>query len=123
MLKPLVRSLLSAVVTASFALSAMAYGTMPLCPTQHAGEAETVHAAAHHHPQPTHSHESGKPPSQGCAVHLCCIHLALQPRPSLGPVQLSSGSVHSGLAPAGSITPERPAHSLPFAHAPPSPLV
>ena len=123
MLRPTVRSLLSAVLTASFALSVMAWGTMPECPARAPGGA--AHGSDPHHASPLHpdGHHGRAPANQACVVHLCCAHVVPQPRATLGRGRLSATQRDLGFAPRPALVTPRPAYSLPFAQAPPRSVV
>lgn len=108
MLRPLVRSLLSAVVATCFALSALSMGR-PL-------ECASHSAAGGHERPPSHGHAPSPP---GCAVHLCCAHLAPGESATLAVMRVVDGPGASGLVPVAAIRVARPSHSLPFALAPP----
>lgn len=108
MRRPLVRSLLSAVVATCFALSATSMGR----PLECAG-----HPAASGHERPQdHDHT---PAPRGCAVHLCCAHLAPEAPRTVAGVRVVEGPGAPGFVPAAAVLAPRPSHSLPFAHAPP----
>jgi hypothetical protein len=118
MVQPLIRSSISAVVTACFALSAITWGTMPGCVV--AANQPPSHAA--------HGHgESHQPPDQPgklpgavhCVVHLCCIQLTTPAAANVAPARLSTPDRTAGLLPAVVFVLVRPSHTLPFAHAPP----
>ncbi len=113
MLKPLVRSLVSAVVAACFALSAAGWVGPRECASHPA-------TPAHGHQQQHEHHQQQSPAGQACAVHLCCAHLAPEAPASLAAERLTEARAHAGLDPAAAIVARRPAHALPFAHAPPS---
>jgi hypothetical protein len=116
MRKPLLRSLVSSVLAACFTLSVMAWGTMSECPAQAMGAGG--HGSAH---APMHSggHRGQAPGAQGCSVHLCCAHLSPQAQVSLALRRTSTLVADAGFAAVSTAAPRRPAHSLPFAHAPP----
>jgi hypothetical protein len=113
LLKPLVRSLVSTIVTACFAISVASGGQPVECASHAVGGGHQQHAHA----------PSGKPDqrpaAQACAVHLCCAHLAAAPSPAMAAERLGEAPVAVGLTAATAVPPTRPAHSLPFAHAPP----
>lgn len=115
MLRPLVRSLVSAFAAACFSMGAVAGSGMPGCAA--AGD----HGHAVHHGDPARTSE---PPGHGhthCVVHLCCADMAPEPPIAPGAVPLGAGSHESGFAPTAAALAGRPDHSLPFAHAPPRP--
>src|SRR3954469_20180515 len=98
-------SILSAFVTASFALSVLTRAAMPGCITG-AGSGPAVHAPAAHH---DHQHDGGHSSAQ-CPMHLCCANasappLALVSAPGLFPALQSSGFVA-----LSSVLGDRPAH-------------
>jgi hypothetical protein len=114
---PMLRSLVSAVSTACFALSVITWGRMPGCvagfglSSTHAAHQET----SHQHPDP-----SGKLPTSGnCFVHLCCLQLVAPAVAGPAPVRSSTPARVGELHPAAVLVVLRPAHTLPFAHAPP----
>jgi hypothetical protein len=113
-----IRRLVGAVVTASFALSTLTWGSMPGCSP---AQAQGAHAGHHHETAPVHATDPGKAPASiKCFVHLCCVHLVVAAAsiPSLERLSLPEGSAR--LTVAGSTIPIRPSHTLPFAHAPPA---
>lgn len=111
MLRPLVRSLVSAVVAACFYLGGVAGSGMSGCAPPQGHD----HGATHGQP------DQGGQSSRGthCVVHLCCADMAPQPPVALGTVPLGPAIRDVGLAATAAVSTERPAHSLPFAHAPP----
>jgi len=116
MQRPLLRSLLSAALTACFALSALTWGSMATCAI-----AGAEHGAPGDHASHRHSHgPHGAPGNQACLVHLCCAHLAVQPSTPSVVGRLAVTSSDPGFTPGPAIGVSRPAHSLPFAHAPPA---
>jgi hypothetical protein len=52
-------------------------------------------------------------------VHLCCADMAPQSPAALGSAPLGPALRDAGLAATAAVSTRRPAHSLPFAHAPP----
>ena len=113
MLRPLVRSLVSAVVAACFALSVASWGRPPECAS---------HAVAPGHHQGSHApsgQHDQRPASQTCTVHLCCAHLAHEPPAALAAERLADAPAAAGFIGATTAPVTRPAHALPFAHAPP----
>jgi hypothetical protein len=113
MLRPLVRSLVSAFAAACFSMGAVAGSGMPEC-------AATGHGHATHHGDPGRT----VPPAGGhthCVVHLCCVDMAPEPPVALGDVPPGAASQEVGFAPTAAVPAGRPDHSLPFAHAPPRP--
>ena len=112
MLRPLVRSFISTIVATCFAISVASWGR-PLECASHGlgGEHQGAHIPAGKHDQ--------RPVGQACAVHLCCAHLTPEPRAALAATRLSEAPVAVGLTAASAVPLARPAHALPFAHAPP----
>ena len=126
MLTPSLRSLLSAVLAVCFAQSAMAWGRMPECAGPAGGSPSAHHASSHgDHASgaPSREHRGRTPANQACVVHLCCAHLAPQAPVTLGAARLSDARANAGLVAVSANVVLRPAHSLPFAHAPPHPIV
>jgi hypothetical protein len=117
MLKSLVRSVLSAVIAACFALSALTLGAMPGCVT-------TANNTGHGH-SASHSHQEGGhlPSTAHCSVHLCCANLATPVVPALAFGRSFAAHQASGFAAVSSRPESRPAHFLPYAHAPPHALI
>jgi hypothetical protein len=113
MFRPLVRSLVSVVVAACFALSATSWGR----PLDCAGHSSST--GQHQGPQdPSHHH--GQPPAgQACAVHLCCAHVTPGARTTLAAERLGEIAAARGFAVARVILAARSPHTLPFAQAPP----
>jgi hypothetical protein len=119
MLKPLVRSLVSAVVTACFAFIATASGAMPGCSWQasvadHAQHGSPVHSDGHHHVP------AGR---QACVVHVCCAHLYAPATATLGGEHVIALHAASGFVPAAGVPATPTPHALPFAQAPPALIV
>jgi hypothetical protein len=112
MLRPLVRSLVSTIVTACFAISIASWGRPVACASHGIGE---HHQSAHGH---SGKHDQ-RPAGQACAVHLCCAHLAPEPTAAVAALRLGEAPVAVGLTAATAVPPARPAYTLPFAHAPP----
>lgn len=114
----LVRSLLSALVTTCFALSAITWGSMPGCVSAgvpaHAAH-QHQHGTAGDHP----AHPGDLPGAIQCFVHLCCIQLATPASAAFALNRISAPEASSGLVAASLFIPIRPSHILPFAHAPP----
>ena len=119
MLNPLVRSLVSAVVAASFAFIASASGAMPGCSGQ-AGVADHAQHGSPTHPGSHHNMPAGRP---ACVVHVCCAHL-IAPAPT-APSGEDVIALHaaSGFVPAADLPATPTPHALPFAEAPPAPIV
>ena len=112
------RRLIGAVITASFALSAVTWGSMPGC---NPGQAPGAHAGHHHGMATGRAADQGKAPaSVQCYVHLCCVHLVALATSHTGLDRLSPPEGLAGLTVARSIVPIRSSHALPFAHAPPA---
>ena len=117
MTTPLLRSVFSAVSAACFALSALTLGGMPDCATT-AAEAQPTSA----HGQgssPGHPHGGQLPGTAHCALHLCCANLATPVVSSLACGRSFAAPQTIGLSSTFIIAASRPAHLLPFAHAPP----
>jgi hypothetical protein len=119
MLKPLVRSLVSAVVAACFAFIATASGAMPGC----SGQAGVADHAQHGPPSHPGGHHNAPAGGQGCVVHLCCAHLDVPAPATLGGEQVIELHASPGFVPSASIPATPTPHALPFAQAPPAPLV
>ena len=118
MLKPLVRSLVSALVAACFAFIATTSGAMPGC----AGQAGVADHAQHGSPAPGGHHHmpAGR---QACVVHVCCAHLNATAPTALGGEQVFALHAAPGLLPSADIPATPTPHALPFAQAPPAPIV
>jgi hypothetical protein len=114
--RSLVRSLLSAVLAVCFSLAVTSWGRPPECASHTASRG---HDASHDRQQ-DHGHA---PAGQGCAVHLCCAHLAPVARAALAADRLGQVTADAGFAAASAVVTHRPEHVLPFAHAPPRPTV
>jgi hypothetical protein len=113
MLRPLVRSLVSAMVATCFALGAISWGR----PMECVGHATTP--GQHDGSQDRSRHHGQAPASQVCAVHLCCAHVAPGARTSLAPERLGEIPAAAGSVAATATPATRSAHTLPFANAPP----
>jgi hypothetical protein len=121
MLRPQVRSTLSALVTACFALSAITWGRMPGCAN---GTGTASPQVAHYGTPHQHPDHSGRLPATAqCFVHLCCLQLTAPSSATPLSARLSEPQRLTAELPATVFVPVRPAHVLPFAHAPPHPLV
>src|SRR3954463_1680908 len=109
-------SILSAFVTACFALSVLTRAAMPGCiAAPESGPA--IHApAAHHDHQHDREHSSGK--QSQCPMHLCCANASASPIALVSVPVLFPALQSSGFVALSSILDARPAHFLPFAHAP-----
>jgi hypothetical protein len=117
MVKALLRSAISLVATACFALSALTWGRMPGCATGAGGPSPHIayHGASHQHSDPP-----GKlPAGVNCLVHLCCIQLITPAAPSLTLARVGVPEQAAGLVLTTPFVPVRPSHTLPFAQAPP----
>jgi hypothetical protein len=114
--RSLVRSLLSTVVAVCFTLAVTSWGRPPECASH---TATSGHDASHDRQQ-GHDHA---PAAQGCAVHLCCAHLAPVARAALAAGRLGELPADAGFAAASAVVAHRPEHALPFANAPPRPIV
>ena len=119
MLKPLVRSLVSAVVAASFAFVATASGAMPGCSGQ-TGVADHEQHGSPAHPGGHHHMPAGP---QVCVVHVCCAHLNATAPTTLGAEQVFALHAAPGFLPSAGIPTTPTPHALPFAQAPPPPIV
>jgi hypothetical protein len=113
----LVRSTLSALVTACFALSVVTWGWMPGCVLPAATQAADASHA--HEAHGGHSHSGSSPLSSKCAVHLCCLQLGAPGHSHWTSPRLAAGEQGSGPVAENAFVSLRPSHSLPFAHAPP----
>jgi hypothetical protein len=113
MLRPLVRSLVSLVVAACFALSATSWGRPLDCAghSQSPGQHQGPQDRSHHHGQP--------PAGQACAAHLCCAHVTTGARTMLAAERLGEIAAASGFVGPRALPATRSAHTLPFAQAPP----
>jgi hypothetical protein len=118
MLKPLVRSLCSMIAAACFALVATTGGVMPAC----SGQSVAGHAqhGSPSHPGGHHGMPSG---TQACVVHLCCAHLDAPSPATLGGERLVAHRAAPSFLPSALVQVTRSPHALPFAQAPPAPLV
>jgi hypothetical protein len=119
---PLFRSVLSACLTVCFAMSVVGWGSMPGCTlTGAVADHGVAHAGDTGH---RHSHgQSHAPGRQVCVVHHCCAHLALQPSTPSAGERFAEASTITGFTSASAVVAVRVAHVLPFAHAPPRPIV
>jgi hypothetical protein len=118
MLKPLVRSLVSAVVAACFAFIATAGGAMPGCSGQ-AGVTEHAQQGSPAHPDGQHHVPAGR---QACVVHVCCAHLYAPASATLGGEDVIALHAASGFVPSADVPATPTPHALPFAQAPPAPI-
>jgi hypothetical protein len=113
MLRPLVRSIVSTLVAACFALSAVSWGRPAVCASHTA-------AAEHHGGSHDRSQDHGdRSAGLTCAVHLCCAHLALQTSAAPAADQFDEVPSTAGFTAATAVAALRLPHALPFAHAPP----
>jgi hypothetical protein len=119
MLKPLVRSLVSAVVAACFAFIASAGGAMPGCSGQ-AGVADQAEHGSPVHPGGQHHMPAGR---QACVVHVCCAHLYAPASATLGVERVIALHAASGFVPSADVQATPTPHALPFAQAPPAHIV
>jgi hypothetical protein len=115
MLRPLVRSLVSAVVAACFYLGGVAGSGMSGCAPSQGHD----HGATHGHPGQGGQSSGGT----HCVVHLCCADMAPQPPVALGTVPMGAATRDAALGATAAVSTRRPAYSLPFAHAPPRSIV
>ena len=119
MIRPLVRSLVSAVATVGFALIASTGGGVPVC----SGPASVAGHAQHESPGHPDGHHGAPAGGQGCVVHLCCAHLHVAAPAGLGSDRLTAQRAAAGFVPSSDLPVTRTPHTLPFAQAPPAPLV
>ncbi|HZA97987.1 MAG TPA: hypothetical protein VE399_04365 [Gemmatimonadales bacterium] len=113
----LIRSLVTALVAASFALSAASWGSMPGCATP--GHGAEGHADGQHD---SHGHSAtlGEvPEAPQCFVHLCCIQLATLSPAAQAAERFAIPDRAPGFLAKKRVAGDRPSHTLPFAHAPP----
>lgn len=115
MLQPLVRSVMSAVVAACFALGAITWGAMPACPAGSNAQHASAHGQESSH---GHSHGAELPGAVHCP-HLCCANLATPLVSTVAAGRLVAEYQNPGLAARTVAQVSRPPHSLPFAHGPP----
>src|SRR4051812_35393680 len=110
------RSTLSGLVTACFALSVLTRAVMPGCLTS-PGSSPAAQAPAAHH---DHPHDGGHSSNQShCPLHLCCANLSAPAAPTISGAVLLPVPQRTGFIAPSSPVRERPAHFLPFATAPP----
>jgi hypothetical protein len=114
MLKSFVRQLFSAVVVFSFGLSTLTLGATPFCATSGPDAPAHGHSASHDQPQ-----GGQQPGSAHCAVHLCCANMSTPVLSTLGIGRSFAAHPAGGFAAVSSAPESKPAHLLPFAHAPP----
>jgi hypothetical protein len=117
MLKRLARSTLAGWVTLCFAYSAITWGSMPGCV---ASPGQSVHDA---HGDRSHQHAPGsdhRPTTVQCFVHLCCVQLATPARDLSTQIHVAAPEGAAAPLLVSQLVPVRPAHILPFAHAPPT---
>jgi hypothetical protein len=119
MVKPLGRSLVSAVVAASFAFIASASGAMPGC----SGQAGVADHAQHGSPAQPGGHHHMPAGRQACVVHICCAHLNAPPPTTPGGQDVIALHAALGFVPAADLSATPTPHALPFAQAPPAPIV
>jgi hypothetical protein len=119
MLKPLVRSLVSALAAASFAFVATASGAMPGCSGQTGVADHEQHGSPAH--QGGHHHMPAGP--QACVAHVCCAHLNAPPPTTPRGEDVIALHAASGFLPAADLRSTPIPHALPFAQAPPAPVV
>ena len=120
MLKPLVRSLVSAVVAACFAFIATASGAMPGC----SGQAGVADHAQHGSPAQPGGHHHMPAGRQACVVHVCCAHLN-GTAPTHARRRACVRAARRARLPAGRrhSRSRLPRTRYPFAQAPPAPIV
>jgi hypothetical protein len=119
MLKPLVRSLVAAVLAACFAFIASASGAMPGC----SGQASVAEHAGHGSPAQPGGHHHVPAGRQVCVVHVCCAHLYAPASAILGVERVIALHAASGFVPSADVPVTPTPHALPFAQAPPAPIV
>jgi hypothetical protein len=119
MLKPVVRSLVSAVAAACFAFVASTSGAMPGCSGQ-ASVADHLQHGSPLNPDSQHHVPAGR---QACVVHVCCAHLYAPAVATLGGEHVIALHAASGFVPSADIPATPTPHALPFAQAPPAPIV
>jgi hypothetical protein len=119
MLTPLVRSLVSVVTAACFALIATTTGAMPGC----AGQPGVADHAQHGSPTHPGGHQHVPAGRQACVVHVCCAHLNATGPASLGGELVFALHAAPGFLPSSDIPATPTPHALPFAQAPPAPIV
>ena len=119
MQKPLVRSLVSALAAASFAFVATASGAMPGCSGQTGVADHEQHGSPAH--QGGHHHMPAGP--QACVAHVCCAHLNAPPPTTPRGEDVIALHAASGFLPAADLRSTPIPHALPFAQAPPAPVV
>jgi hypothetical protein len=113
----LIRPVVSALVAACFALSAVTWGSMPGCtlPAQvTAAPSGPGHESSHNHSSP-----GQVPGTPQCLIHLCCIQLATSSPKAKVSERFSEPDRTSGFLAKKRALEARPSHTLPFAHAPP----
>jgi hypothetical protein len=119
-MKAVLRSLISAVIAGSFALSALTLGSTPGCVGS--GQTSSLHPPTAHHG--THTH-AGLPSEQAsgttqCVIHLCCIQLApLSPYTRVAE-RFTQPDRSPGFAAKSRVVEVLPSHILPYSNAPPS---
>lgn len=119
MLKPLVRSFVSAVVAASFAFIASASGAMPGC----SGQAGVADHVQHGSPAQSGGHHHMPAGRQVCVVHVCCAHLYAPASAMPGGEHVIALHAAAGFVPSADVPATPTPHALPFAQAPPAPIV
>ena len=117
MLKRLAGSTLAGLVTLCFAYSAITWGSMPGCARSSSQSVHDSQGDTSHQHAPGSDH---RPVTFQCLVHLCCVQLAT-PAGGLS-AQLRVTAPEGATAPVlvSQLVSVRPAHTLPFAHAPPT---
>jgi hypothetical protein len=110
-------SLVSAVATACFAWSSITLGALPGC----TAPGSPAQATQQHEPSHQHPHRPGNdaPAPLHCVVHLCCVQLTAPPTATLAAADFLVPDGAAGFAAVKVSSAVRPAHVLPFAHAPP----
>jgi len=109
--------LASGLIALCFAWSALTWGSMPGCAG--ASGLDAVHGE---HTGSSHHHGLGsghRPASPQCSIHLCCAQAATPAGYQPDLVRIAIPELAGASVPLSKFFPDRPAHILPFAHAPP----
>ncbi|HZN97494.1 MAG TPA: hypothetical protein VFB61_07195 [Gemmatimonadales bacterium] len=117
MLKRLVRSTLAGLVSLCFAYSAITWGSMPGCVVSAGQSVHDSHGGGR-----SHQHSAGsdhRPVTTQCLVHLCCVQLASPAGDLSTQLRIATPDRATGPVLVSQLVRVRPAHTLPFAHAPP----
>jgi hypothetical protein len=113
----LLRPLISALVAACFALSAVTWGTMPGCSTP--GHGAESHISKHHDSHGQTGTPRQVPDAPQCFVHLCCVQLAPLTPPGQVAERFTIPDRAPGFLAKKRVAEDRPSHTLPYAQAPP----